>query len=183
MDSLKKYEELQESKGQKRSRAIAQNGNDGLHYEKSETYSEVELIALGIMSEDSREDAIKRVEELMQMEVDAEEIKSHRQFDTGASRDTDLGKLDYEGFLHPRVLKIYAEYMNKNRIFADQKVRDSDNWQKGIPVDVYIKSMWRHFFDVWSNHRGEQTKEDQQTNLSALLFNVMGMLFEISKDK
>jgi len=34
-----------------------------------------------------------------------------RTFDTGATRDTEDGKLDYEGFLSGRVLKRYAEYM------------------------------------------------------------------------
>ena len=39
-----------------------------------------------------------------------------RTFETGATRDTELGKLDYEGFLSPTVLKAYAEYLNKHRV-------------------------------------------------------------------
>lgn len=105
-----------------------------------------------------------------------------RTFDTGATRDTDEGKLDFEGFLSPTVLKAFAEYMNKNRKMADGSVRDSDNWQKGIPKDAYMKSMWRHFFDVWQNHRGISTHDDDITNLTALMFNVMGMLHEKLKE-
>lgn len=105
-----------------------------------------------------------------------------RTFDTGANRDVDEGKLDFEGFLSPAVLKRYAEYMHKNRTLRDGSLRDSDNWQKGIPKDVYMKSMYRHFFDVWSNHRGIQTHDDKVTNLCALLFNAMGMLHEELKD-
>jgi hypothetical protein len=96
-----------------------------------------------------------------------------RYFDTGATRDTDEGKLDYEGFLSPLVLKRFAEYMHKCRKQTDGKLRDSDNWRKGIPRAVYMKSMWRHFFSVWNAHR---SGKDCQEELCALLFNVMGML-------
>lgn len=105
-----------------------------------------------------------------------------RKFNTGATRDTDTGKLDYEGFLSPRVLKRYAEYMNVNRLQKDGTFRDSDNWQKGIPIDAYMKSMWRHFMDVWSAHRGLEIKDTLIISLCALMFNVMGMLHELLKD-
>jgi hypothetical protein len=101
-----------------------------------------------------------------------------RNFSTGATRDTDENKLDYEGFLSPVVLERYAQYMHKNRLQADGKMRDSDNWQKGIPRDAYMKSMWRHFWEVWSIHRGRDG--DIQEALSALLFNVMGYLHELT---
>jgi hypothetical protein len=102
-----------------------------------------------------------------------------RQFDTGATRDTDVDKYDYEGFLHPSVLEAYAAYMHKNRVQADGKLRDSDNWQKGIPKDAYMKSMFRHFMDVWKAHRGVPgDNADMVENLSALLFNVMGYMYE-----
>ena len=106
-----------------------------------------------------------------------------RVFDTGASRNSDEGKLDFEGFLSPIVLKAYAEYMHKNTFLEDGTRRDSDNWQKGIPVPAYMKSMYRHFFDVWSNYRGLETPETQVQNLCGLLFNTMGMLHEILKEE
>ena len=101
-----------------------------------------------------------------------------RTFATGATRDTSEDKLDFEGFLCPRVLTAYAEYMHKNRKQSDGNLRDSDNWQKGIPQDAYMKSMYRHFIDVWKNHRDIETEEDDITNLCALLFNVSGLLHE-----
>lgn len=106
-----------------------------------------------------------------------------RSFESGANRNSDEGKLDFEGFLSPSVLKKYAEYMHKNRKLEDGSLRDSDNWQKGIPKDVYMKSMWRHFFDVWSSSRGLETEEDQATNLCALMFNAMGMLHELLREE
>lgn len=106
-----------------------------------------------------------------------------RQFDTGATRDSDTSKLDYEGFLSPLVLKRYAEYLNKHRTQADGKLRDSDNWQKGIPLKAYMKSMWRHFMDVWSFHRDEQKvkPELKEEALCAVIFNASGYLHEFLK--
>jgi len=108
-----------------------------------------------------------------------------REFDTGATRDTDTSKLDLEGFLSPRVLQRYAEYMNKHRVQADGKLRDSDNWQKGIPLDAYMKSGYRHFFDWWVNHRGVTSvaKDNVEESLCALIFNAMGYLHEHLKNQ
>ena len=105
-----------------------------------------------------------------------------RAFATGAIRDTDKGKLDYEGFLSPLVLKRYAEHMHAARKMADGTMRESDNWQMGIETDVYMKSMWRHFFAVWKTHRGWDT-DDIEAELCALIFNASGMLHEILKSK
>jgi hypothetical protein len=102
-----------------------------------------------------------------------------RHFNTGATRDDDLTKLDYEGFLSPLVLERFAEYMNKHRKQADGKLRASDNWQKGIPRDAYIKSAWRHFIDVWKFHRGLKGRDTMEEALCALIFNTMGYLHEI----
>jgi len=101
-----------------------------------------------------------------------------RKFDTGATRDTDAGKLDYEGFLSPVVLERFAEYMHKNRIQADGKLRDSDNWQKGIPRDAFMKSAWRHFMDWWKQHRRSDDPGLLQDSICALLFNALGYLHE-----
>lgn len=106
-----------------------------------------------------------------------------RQFDTGATRDADTGKLDYEGFLSPLVIKRFAEYMNKHRVQSDGELRDSDNWQKGIPKNAYMKSGWRHFFDWWSEHRGIPSREGTEEALCALIFNAQGYLHEVLKKK
>jgi len=106
-----------------------------------------------------------------------------RKFNTGATRDDDKNKLDFEGFLSPIVLQRYAEYLNKHRVQADSKLRDSDNWQKGIPKDVYMKSGFRHFIDWWKEHRGHLSKDGVEDALCAVLFNTMGYLFELLKEK
>jgi len=106
-------------------------------------------------------------------------------FDTGATRDDDTTKIDYEGFLSPLVLKRYAEYMESCRKQADGTVRASDNWQKGIPLDVYMKSMFRHFMEVWTLHRGRIANEPilVREALCALMFNVQGYLHESLKGR
>lgn len=113
-----------------------------------------------------------------------------RQFETGATRDAESGKLDYEGFLSYRVIERYAEYMDKHRMQADGNLRDSDNWQKGIPITVYIKSLWRHFFSVWKIHRGGTVTDERDGHivtmdeaLCGVIFNTMGYLDQYLKTK
>lgn len=108
--------------------------------------------------------------------------KKIRTFKTGATRDTDKSKADYEGFLSPLVIKRYGEYMNKHRLQPDGNLRDSDNWQKGMPRKEYVKSLNRHFMDIWLIHRGfgkEARTDDMEEALCATLFNIMGLLYEV----
>ena len=100
-----------------------------------------------------------------------------RTFDTGATRDNDEGKIDYEALLSPRVLRRYGKYMALHATQSDGTIRSFDNWQLGIPMDQYMKSMFRHFMDVWEIHRGCNNASIDDA-LCALLFNVMGMLHE-----
>lgn len=107
---------------------------------------------------------------------------SIRTFSTGATRDTDNGKLKYEGFFSPRVLKRRAEYMHKHRKQADGSLREPDNWQKGMERAVYMDSLLRHIVDAWDSWRwakGNADKQDFQDLLCAIMFNAEGMLFEI----
>ena len=106
---------------------------------------------------------------------------NYRTFDTGATRDTDEGKLDFEGFLSPLVIQAFAEYMHEKRQMPDGSLRASDNWQKGIPLDAYMKSMWRHFFAVWEHHRKGGNNQQLVEDLLALMFNVQGMAHELLK--
>jgi hypothetical protein len=106
-----------------------------------------------------------------------------RTFDTGATRHTDEGKLDFEGFLSPLVLERYAQYMHRCRVQADGNLRDSDNWQKGIPKKDYMKSAWRHFFDWWKMWRRKQLGHLMEDAICGLLFNASGFLHEMLKEQ
>lgn len=113
-----------------------------------------------------------------------------REFDTGATRNTDESKFDYEGFVSPSVEHRFAEYMHKHRKQKDGSVRAADNWQKGIPETVYMKSLIRHTMDLWNLFRGghpidPDTNEDctKQDLLCAIKFNVNGLLYEDLKEE
>lgn len=103
-----------------------------------------------------------------------------RIFVTGATRDDDTDKLDYGGFLSPYALEAYAQYMHQHRIQADGQVRASDNWKKGIPQDEYMRSLFRHFMDVWIAHDVQEPAQ-LKTALCALFFNVQGLLHEVTR--
>jgi hypothetical protein len=108
-----------------------------------------------------------------------------RIFESGATRDSSDGKLDYEGFLCPLVIERFARYMDKHGNTPRGR-RDSDNWQLGIPRSQYMKSLWRHFFDTWALHRrrGEVSGEDDiEEALCAVMFNAMGYLREVIVDE
>ena len=102
-----------------------------------------------------------------------------RRFESGATRDTDEGKLDFEAYLSPLVLLRYAQYMQKHQTRSDGTKRAGDDWQAGMPKAEYMKSMLRHVFDVWLHYRnhGDMAREDLETALCAVIFNVMGYLF------
>lgn len=105
-----------------------------------------------------------------------------RVFETGATRDTDETKPDYEGFLSPAVIESFGRYMTAHRVQADGKLRDSDNWQKGIPRDAYMKSLIRHVLDLWKLHRGLGAGAvNIEEACNAILFNVQGYQHEYLK--
>ena len=106
-----------------------------------------------------------------------------RKHTTGSTRNDDDDKFDYEGFLSPLVIERFGEYMHKHRFQADGIIRDSDNWQKGMPKEWYMKSGWRHFFDWWKEHRGLKSREGLEDALCGLFFNVQGYLHEHLKNK
>lgn len=114
-------------------------------------------------------------------------------FQSGATRTADTEKFDYEGFLSPLVIEAFAEYMHTNRGLPNGGMRASDNWQLGIPFHKYMKSLFRHFMQLWFLHRGWKVKPEMKTDgttyvptikLAALgiLFNTMGYLHEYLKD-
>lgn len=106
-----------------------------------------------------------------------------RKFATGAVRDDDESKIDPEGFLSPHVVRAFCEYMQEHQTQADGAKRSSDNWQRGIPLDAYMKSMWRHFLEVWALHRSPRDVSDAKREaLCALMFNVQGYMHEVLKE-
>jgi len=100
-----------------------------------------------------------------------------RRFATGATRDEDASKPDFRGFLSIPVLRRFAVYMHRHRMQADGKMRDSDNWKRGIPRSAYLSSGWRHWLD-FAEHADEGRGQDALEAACAVLFNVMGWMHE-----
>lgn len=84
---------------------------------------------------------------------------------------------------HPLVLTSFGNYMLKHQYQSDGSLRSSDNWKKGIPKEAYMKSLWRHFHDLWMEHNGYKSREGIEDALCAILFNSMGYLHEVLMDK
>jgi len=115
-------------------------------------------------------------------------MAEHRTFESGATRNAADHKHDFEGFISVPALRAYGAYMHGHRALADGSQRDSDNWQQGIPLDAYMKSLLRHVIDVWELHRGgapinpdngELVTMDEA--LCGVLFNAFGYLHETVK--
>lgn len=103
-----------------------------------------------------------------------------RTFDTGATRDSDESKPNYNGFLSPLVLERFGRYMLSHQVQADGKRREADNWKKGIPNKAYMESAFRHYMELWLIFEGHR-KGDAEEALCALMFNVMGMMHQVVK--
>jgi len=109
-----------------------------------------------------------------------------RYFEGGAYRDEDASKLDFEGYLSPIVLQAYGQYMKKHQVQSDGQIRESDNWQAGFGdkhLDVCMKSAWRHFHDLWMEHRGYKSRDGIDEAINGLLFNIMAYYKKVLEDR
>lgn len=108
-----------------------------------------------------------------------------RHFNSGATRDSDDGKLKFTGFLSFPALERYARYMDSHRVQSDGSVRDPGNWKKGIPTDAYCDSLVRHSLQAWGTHDGQEVRDekghvvDLEEALCAVIFNAFGWLHEV----
>ena len=103
-----------------------------------------------------------------------------RTFESGATRDMLTDKPQYEGYLSPLALRAFGAYMLRHQVQKDGTVRASDNWQRGIPREVYMDSLLRHIVDVWLHHDGYRrlATEPYQDALCGAWFNLQGLLYE-----
>ncbi len=109
-----------------------------------------------------------------------------RYFDGGAFRDGDNGKMDFEGYFSPLVIKGFGEYMLHHQKQSDGQMRDSDNWQKGFGEDhigVCLKSLLRHVHDIWMEYDGYPSRDGMEEAVYGSMFNIMAIAYKLEKDK
>ena len=104
-----------------------------------------------------------------------------REFESGAIRNSDKGKLEYRRFFSALVHKRRAEYMDKHRKLEDGTLREPDNWKRGIPSGVCADSLERHMQDIKLYFEGYEfaMTEDIEDALCAVMFNCESILLTI----
>lgn len=100
-----------------------------------------------------------------------------RTFSTGSIRDSEAGKEDYTETISWTAFKRYSEYM------TEKKSRyGSGNFKKGIPIESYERSLIRHIAKYMINKYEGGNLEKDQDHLSAIVFNVFGIMHEEEKN-
>jgi hypothetical protein len=96
-----------------------------------------------------------------------------RTFDTGSIRDSEDNKEDYTETISWTAFKRYAQYMTR----CKEKYGDG-NFKKGMPIDAYERSLLRHVQKYMENKYEKGTVEKDQDHLSAMVFNIFGIMHE-----
>lgn len=114
--------------------------------------------------------------------------KTVEKFAGGATRSDSSDRYDPEGYFSPIAWERIAEYLQKHQVQADGSIRESDNWQKGVPAERFMRGLWRHMLHLWIRHRGyvpmdPNAGEDIEEDLCAIAWNAQGMLHFILKAK
>lgn len=86
-----------------------------------------------------------------------------RKFKTGAQRDIVTGKGRYD-LISPIVMERKAALLERGAVKYDDR-----NWEKGMPLSVYMDSALRHTFKFQEGHRDEDHLIAAIWNLEALL--------------
>ena len=86
-----------------------------------------------------------------------------RKFNTGAQRDVVVGKGRYD-LISPIMIERLAKLLQRGA----EKYNDR-NWEKGMPLSVYMDSGMRHLFKFLEGHRDEDHLIAAIWNLQALL--------------
>lgn len=89
--------------------------------------------------------------------------KKRRGFTTGAVRDVNEEKGRYE-LISPIMIERLAKLLQRGAVKYSSR-----NWEKGMPLSVYMDSALRHAFKFQEGHRDEDHLVAAIWNLQALL--------------
>lgn len=99
-------------------------------------------------------------------------------FKSGAIRDSLEGKESYGETISWTAFKRYAQYMTSKK-----EKYGSGNFKKGIDIDSYEDSLMRHYQKYMENKYEGGQVETNEDHLSAIMFNVMGIMHEEERIK
>lgn len=94
-------------------------------------------------------------------------------FPSGAIRDTQEGKTNFLDVISWTAFNRYAKYMTSKMVKYG-----GGNFKKGIPVESYEKSLLRHIDKYIRNKYENGNDEPDEDHLSAIVFNVFGLIHE-----
>lgn len=98
-------------------------------------------------------------------------MKKVTQFKSGAYRDSQDGKEDYIETISWSALKRYAQFMT-----GKKKRYGEGNFKKGIIDSSYEQSLVRHLQKYLSNKYENGNVEADDDHLSAMIFNIFGLM-------
>lgn len=98
-----------------------------------------------------------------------------RQFKTGAVRDSNRGKPNPTYYSDPLVEWRFNRYMKRAEIKYGP-----GNWKKGIPLEEYLQSLFRHAIKLWIEHEyGTEIPGDWEGKWSPKLEEWLGPLGDL----
>lgn len=99
-------------------------------------------------------------------------------FKSGAIRDSQEGKELYCDTISWTAFRRYAQYMTGKR----KRYKDG-NFKLGISIESYEDSLVRHLVKYMTNKKENGDLEKDQDHLSAMVFNLFGIMHEEEKTK
>jgi len=104
--------------------------------------------------------------------------KEVRTFKTGAIRDTEDNKFDFIETVSWTAFDRFAGYMT-----GKKKKYGAGNFKKGIDIESYERSLMRHISKYLRNKYENGNDEKEEDHLSAIIFNVFGIIHEEEQAK
>lgn len=102
---------------------------------------------------------------------------AHRKFKTGAVRASAKGKPSVTDYSDPLVEWRFNRYM-----MAAEKKYGRGNWKKGIPLEEYLRSLFRHAIKLWIEiEYGDEIPGDWENKWSGQLQAWLGPLKDLEK--
>lgn len=105
-------------------------------------------------------------------------MKKVTKFKSGAIRDSQDGKINFIETISYTAHNRYAKYMTEK-----QSKYGKGNFKKGIPIESYEKSLMRHIDKYFRNKYENGQDEINEDHLSAIIFNVYGIMHEEEQQK